>query len=79
MSVCPASPPAFMDRSALNLAGRPGSGTENTSRDPYPWQPICCRGNKKIWINDRFIQINIRDPSGQRPQGLKSVAAPVMI
>ncbi len=39
MFVCPLSPPAFTDRSPPNLAGRPGMGTENTSRDLFPWQP----------------------------------------
>ena len=45
--VCVLSPPAFTDRSTSNLAGRSGMGTENTSRDPFPCQPVCCRGNQK--------------------------------
>ncbi len=30
-----------------NLAGRLESGTEKTSPDPFPWQPLCCHGNTK--------------------------------
>ncbi len=46
-SVCALTPPPFMDQRASNLAGRPGMGTERTLRDPFPWQPPCCHGNKK--------------------------------
>ncbi len=47
MFVCLLSPPQLTGRSAPNMAGRSGMGTENTSQDPFPWQPICCHGNQK--------------------------------
>ena len=55
MFVCVLSPLAFMDWSAPNLAGKSGIGTENTSRDPFPWKPVCCHGNH----GDFYGQIRI--------------------